>query len=112
MIGCYVDDLFVLYSHDDEYSLYSQFTRALQERWEVDDEGPVSDLLNIEIHQEGSKVTLRQTGYIEKMVREWMPDGVPANIQSNSNPHDDDLRTHVLDAVTLTDPVNPMLLRN
>ena len=26
IIGCYVDDLFTLYSHDDEHSLYHTFT--------------------------------------------------------------------------------------
>ena len=111
LVGCYVDDLFILHSHDDEYSLYHQFTKALQQRWDVDDEGPVSDLLNIEILKQDNKVMLRQTGYIEKMVKEWLPDGVPSNIQINSTPHDDDLRTHVLDAVSLTDPVDTTLLR-
>ena len=111
IVGCYVDDLFILYNSDDEYSLYHQFTSALQKRWDVDDEGPVSDLLNIEIHRDGDKVLLRQTSYIEKMVKEWLPDGVPTHIQINSTPHDDDLRAHVLDAVTSEDPVDPMLLR-
>lgn len=73
--------------------------------------GPVSDLLNIEIRREDNKVMLTQTGYIEKMVRDWLPDGVPTNVQSNSTPCDDDLRTHVLDAVMLTDPVDTVLLR-
>ena len=76
LVGCYVDDLFVLYSHDDEHSLYHQFTKSLQDRWDVDDEGPVSDLLNIEIQRDGAKVVLKQTAYIEKMTREWLPDGV------------------------------------
>ena len=111
LVGCYVDDLFVLYSHDDEHSLYHQFTKSLQDRWDVDDEGPVSDLLNIEIQRDGARVVLKQTAYIEKMTREWLPDGVPAHIQVNSTPHSDDLRTHVLDAVTLTDPVDASLLR-
>ena len=33
-----VDDLFVLSSHDDEHSLYHEFTRNLQAWWEVEDE--------------------------------------------------------------------------
>eukprot|EP00965_Chrysotila_dentata_P138585 4583996-Pleurochrysis_carterae.AAC.1 len=48
-LGCYVDDLFTLYSHDGKGSLYNDFTDALTHRWNVDDEGPVSDLLNVDI---------------------------------------------------------------
>jgi hypothetical protein len=49
----------LLNSHDDEHSLYSQFTTALQERWSVlDDElGPAVsdlDLLGIEIKRRGA----------------------------------------------------------
>ena len=29
IIGCYVDDLFALYSHDDEHSIYHSFTERL-----------------------------------------------------------------------------------
>eukprot|EP00965_Chrysotila_dentata_P072632 2399681-Pleurochrysis_carterae.AAC.1 len=46
VIGCYVDDLFTLYSDDAPCSLYADFTAALAERWNVEDEGPFSDLLN------------------------------------------------------------------
>ena len=52
IIGVYVDDLFVVYSHDDEHSIYREFTTAMQKHWEVDDEGEVNDLLNIEISKE------------------------------------------------------------
>ena len=67
IVGCYVDDLFVLYNNNDEYSLYHKFTSDLQQRWQVDDEGEVSDLLNIEIMRDGRHVLLRQTSYIEKL---------------------------------------------
>jgi hypothetical protein len=68
LVGCYVDDLFILASHTDEHSLYHRFTNDLQARWEVEDEGEVSDLLNVEISTEGGDVVLRQTGYIDKMM--------------------------------------------
>lgn len=29
-VGCYVDDLFILYNHSDESSLYAKFTDALE----------------------------------------------------------------------------------
>ena len=46
--GVYVDDLAIVYKYDDEHSLYSTFTRALEERWKVEDEGDIHDLLGIE----------------------------------------------------------------
>lgn len=76
-IGCYVDDLFVLSLHTDQHSLYSQFTKDLTERWDVEDEGEVSDLLSIEITPESDgHVCLRQVGYIEKLMRRYAPEGV------------------------------------
>lgn len=76
-VGCYVDDLFVLSSHTDEQSLYAQFTRDLAARWDVEDEGEVSDLLNIEITPESDgHICLRQVGYIDKLMRRYAPDGV------------------------------------
>eukprot|EP00965_Chrysotila_dentata_P185071 6110408-Pleurochrysis_carterae.AAC.1 len=44
-LGFYVDDLFTLYTHDGKGSLYDDFNNALTHRWNVEDEGPVSDLL-------------------------------------------------------------------
>eukprot|EP00965_Chrysotila_dentata_P104199 3441020-Pleurochrysis_carterae.AAC.1 len=63
-LGCFVDDLFTLYSHDGEGSLYASFTEALTNRWNVEDEGPVSDLLNVDISATHSCVTLKQEKYI------------------------------------------------
>ena len=111
IVGCYVDDLFVLYSHDDEHSLYQRFTTDLQARWEVDDEGAVSDLLNIEIHRDQDRIILRQSAYIDKLVRQWLPDGVPSHVQLGSTPHVNELPSMVLDAVSCKDPVDPTLLR-
>ena len=41
-MGGYVDDQFVLYllySHNDEHSLYLKYTSALKARWQVEDVG-------------------------------------------------------------------------
>ena len=111
IVGCYVDDLFILYNSNDEYSLYSAFTKDLQARWSVDDEGDVSDLLNVEIHRVDGGVELRQTSYIEKLVQEWLPDGVPTWIQPNTTPHGMDIATLVADSLACIDPVDPELLR-
>ena len=72
MIGCYVDDLCCCYSHDDEHSLYRKFTTKLQADWEVEDEGELTDLLNVEFVFGDHSVELRQTGYIDKMVTTFM----------------------------------------
>ena len=111
LVGCYVDDLFVLYNNDDEYSLYSAFTKDLSQKWDVDDEGDVADLLNVEIVRGEKHVLLRQTSYIQKMTDTWLPDGPPSNIQMNSTPHTDDLPAMVLEATLNTDPVDPSLLK-
>ena len=70
-VGCYVGDLFILYEHNDNDSLYSKFTAALKQRWRVEDEGPVTDLLNIQIEREGDTITLKQTSYITKLCGEY-----------------------------------------
>ena len=44
-VGVYVDDLATVYLHDDEYSLYRSFITALEDKWKVEDEGELTDLL-------------------------------------------------------------------
>ena len=73
LLGIYVDDVFACSSHDDEYSIYSQFFGALSDEWDVEDEGEVEDLLSIEIHAEGNCVILRQRAYIEKLLATFAP---------------------------------------
>ena len=77
-LGCYVDDLFILSSHQDEYSLYHQLTSSLEDSWEIEDEGEASDLLSVELSREGGCVVLRQTSYIERLLDTYAPDGIPA----------------------------------
>ena len=110
-VGVYVDDLFCVASHTDSHSAYHEFTTALQEQWDVEDEGPVSDLLNVEISREENSVVLRQTGYIDKLVGIHAPDGVPASHQSTKTPCDDDIRQLIADALSYKDDVDPALLR-
>ena len=52
VLGCYVDDLFILSSHQDEYSLYHQLTSSLEESWDIEDEGEAADLLSVELSRE------------------------------------------------------------
>jgi len=97
-VGCYVDDLFILYLQDGADSLYASFTHKLAQRWEVEDEGEVADLLNIEISRQSASVTLRQTAYIDKLTKEWFPEGPPAHVQLNSVPHPENIRELVIHA--------------
>ena len=116
LLGCYVDDLFVLTSHDDEESLYTDFVTKLQSSWEVEDEGEVSDLLNIEIEREGTNcVILRQVSYILKLIDTYAPDGIPSSHQSTKTPCDCELPQLIADALAAKDTpdyqVDPKLLK-
>ena len=90
-VGVYVDDLAIVYSHDDEHSLYRHFITALESRWNVEDEGELTDLLGIEFSRVPGAIELRQTTYIEKLATEFFPDGVPPTAQANKVPCDRDL---------------------
>jgi len=86
IIGCYVDDLYILYSHEDEHSLYHSFTTALSKEWQVEDEGPASDLLNIEIERSDGHILLHQASYISKLMSTYAPVGVPTSHQAARSP--------------------------
>ena len=90
-VGVYVDDLAVVYSHDDQHSLYRSFISALEKRWNVEDEGELTDLLGIEFTRGDKFIELKQTKYIEKLATEHFPDGVPPTAQQNKVPCDRDL---------------------
>jgi hypothetical protein len=115
IIGCYVDDLFTLYSHDDEHSIYHSFTTTqLILDWKVEDEGPIADLLNIEIVQTADgKVKLTQAAYIAKLVATHAPGGTsrPSHQQIRT-PCDESLVHHVTDALSSTDPIDEVFRRS
>ena len=102
VVGVYVDDLFILFSRSGPGSLYQQFINALEQRWDVEDEGEVSDLLNVEIARtEDGYVILRQRGYIDKLVTAHAPNGeVPNTHQRNRTPCAAELPQLVLDATS------------
>ena len=90
-VGVYVDDLATVYLHDDDHSLYHAFISALEARWNVEDEGELTDLLGIEFTRTDNAIELRQTKYVEKLASEFFPDGVPPTAQANKVPCDRDL---------------------
>ena len=71
--------------------MYHAFVTALRERWNIEDEGDLTDLLGIEFTRLENVVELRQTKYIEKLAAEFFPDGVPPTAQANKVPCDKDL---------------------
>eukprot|EP00965_Chrysotila_dentata_P037098 1234301-Pleurochrysis_carterae.AAC.4 len=87
-LGCFVDDLlFILRRDPGPGSLYAAFTDALASRWNVEDEGPVSDLLNVEIHRAPDHLTLSQASYIRHMVDTFLlPDGAPSHVRPTRLP--------------------------
>eukprot|EP00965_Chrysotila_dentata_P082577 2725765-Pleurochrysis_carterae.AAC.1 len=90
-LGCYVDDLFTLYTHDGAGSLYDTFVEAFNNRLNVEDEGPVSDLLNVDITADASSVSLSQEKYIAHLVSTYLPDGVPLAFHKTRAPASESL---------------------
>ena len=110
-IGTYVDDLAICYEFDDEHSLYRDFTKKLVERWKVEDEGDIHDLLGVEFRAEDGYLTLHQQTYIEKLSADFFPDGVPATWQANKPPADSTLPLAVVEAMSQTNAVDPALIK-
>ena len=100
VIGCYVDDLATVYTYDDEHSLYTRFVTALTTDWAVEDEGELTDLLGVDFTFEGGTVQLKQTRYIERLEKEFLPDGIPSTVQSNRPPCTPALPQLVADALS------------
>ena len=90
-VGVYVDDLAIVYLHDDKHSLFHSFISALEGKWKVEDEGELTDLLGIEFTRGDHVIELKQPKYIEKLTAEFFPDGVPTSAQQNKVPCDRDL---------------------
>ena len=112
IVGCYVDDLFVLASHDDEHSVYASFARDLSSRWDVEDEGEVSGLLSIEIEPGDGHVTLHQRKYVAKLMKTYAPDGPPKSHSRRLPPCDASLVQHQSDSMLLdVEDIDPALVR-
>ena len=110
LVGVYVDDLCVVNTYTDKYSLYQSFVTALKE-WNVEDEGALTDLLGIDFDFSDNCVTLRQSKYIQKLVHTYLPDGVPNRVQKSSRPCNESLPQLVADALCDSEPSDPELLK-
>ena len=106
IVGVYVDiSSFFSRTPTPGPSTFGSSKFLVTKRWDVEDEGAVSGLLNVEITRSNSgHVTLRQTAYIDKLIATHAPEGVPSTSQRNKTPCDPTLAQSVLDAVCSEDP--------
>ena len=55
----------------------------LASEWEVTDEGPMEDLLGIEVdYKPNGSIKLHQTRYIRKLIERFCPDGARSDASS------------------------------
>ena len=72
----------------------------------------MEDLLGIEVrYNADGSITLHQERYIAKLVQRFLPDGVPARVESNSLPYSKAFLEHVADALAQDGCESPELLK-
>jgi hypothetical protein len=64
-VGVYVDDLVLTDTKDVEVAAFNEEMKAT---FQMSDLGPLSFYLVIEVHQDDSGITLRQTAYAKRAV--------------------------------------------
>ena len=98
MLGVYVDNLQIAHSAVlnssgvpiDASSFYAKFLKKLTSEWDVVDEGPMEDLLAIQLrHNNDYSFTIHQQSYIEKLIAKFLPNGAPSTVQKNTLPYSD-----------------------
>ena len=119
IVGVYVDNLQIVHSavigandRGPQGCAYNAFMDALQSDWEVTDEGPMEDLLGIEVQRNANgSITLHQRKYIEKLVTRFLPDGPSPRVQRNSLPYSHNFLLHINDALSQSEAEYPDLVR-
>ena len=118
-IGLYVDNLQIVHSVELDSKgrgprgcEYNRFMDALASDWSVTDEGPMDDLLGIEIQRnKNGSITLHQRKYIEKLVARFLPHGPSNRVQNNSMPYSQDFSQHIANALAQEGDCHPELVR-
>ena len=122
-IGVYVDNLQVVHSAKldengdavDKSSKYHEFITQLRKDWDIVDEGPMVDLLAIEVERLPSgSIKLHQKSYITKLLAKYLPNGPPSGSRKDSLPYSDKVLLHVIDAIdgsTAVSPSHPGLVK-
>jgi hypothetical protein len=109
IVGVYVDDLACAFSSDAPGSLYSEFVSSLAE-WNVEDEGDLADLLGVDFSVSDSRVSLKQTNYIDKLFAEYAP--ATSSAPSCHLPYGAELPQAVVDALVQdASDIDPALLK-
>ena len=117
-IGVYVDNLQIVHSVQLDSNgrgpsgcAYNAFMGALKADWDVTDEGPMEDLLGMEIdYLPNGSIKLHQTGYIRKLVERFCPDGYKTDA-STKLPYSPTFMQSVADALSMPAGSHPELLR-
>jgi hypothetical protein len=65
LVGVYVDDLVITGTKDAEVAAFKE---EMTTTFQMSDLGPLSFYLGIEVHQDDSGITLRQTTYAKRVV--------------------------------------------
>ena len=90
---------------------YNKFMDLLASDWDVTDEGPMEDLLGIEVqYNKDGSIKLHQTKYIEKLVEKFLPGGPLPKVQRNSMPYSVDFHKNISDAQSQTEVEYPELV--
>jgi hypothetical protein len=117
-VGVYVDNLQIVHSAElnadgrgPDGCAYNSFMDKLSSEWDVTDEGPMEDLLGIEIdYNDDGSITLHQKTYIEKIVGRFMPDGPLSKVQKNSMPYSPNFYKHLQQALAQPACCHPELV--
>ena len=118
-VGVYVDNLQICHSakldadgRGPDGCMYNEFMDKLASDWDVTDEGPMEDLLGIEVsYNADGSITLHQCKYIEKVVSRFLPKGPLAHVQRNSMPYSSKFAARVSEALAQSEPLHPELVR-
>ena len=123
VLGCYVDNFQIAHSAEldahgvptDKSSFYYRFHESLMRDWDVVDEGPMVDLLGIEVLYHGNgAITLHQQKYVEKLLARFLPSGAPKHIRRSTLPYSKQFEKRLETALhgsTPDRPSHPQLVR-
>ena len=117
-VGIYVDNLQIVHSakldatgRGPKGCAYNEFMDMLAKEWDVTDEGPMEDLLGIEVdYLPDGSIKLHQTAYVRKVVDRFMPDGPLSKSQRNSLPYSQEFLVHINDALSQESVEHPELV--
>jgi hypothetical protein len=118
-IGVYVDNLQIVHSavldadgRGPAGCAYNSFMDSLARDWDITDEGPMEDLLGIEVdYLADGAIKLHQTSYVKKLVERFLPHGPLEKVQRGSLPYSSDFLKHIADALALPPDSYPELVR-